>query len=90
MNYLVPLFDCLLLSKESYTLINNVKYEIENDNFPAIIFSCENILPFVFDQLKVCENCLKVNFGFDNYFFLFPQKVVNNHCVKFNFATSPF
>ena len=82
MNYLVPLFDGLMVSKESYNINKNVKYEIENDKLASVIFSYENILPFVFDLKKESKNVLKVKVLADNYFFLFPQTCCNNFCFK--------
>ena len=85
MNYLVPLFDCLLMSTENFQLNKNVKYEIENDKSPAVIFSYGNILPFVFDVKKESENYLKVTVYADNYYFLFHKKCCNNFCFKISY-----
>lgn len=84
MNYLVSMFDCVLYGNERFRIIKNVKYEIEDSKSPAIVFSYDNVLPFVFDIFSQSENVLKIDYGLDKYFFLFPTCVGSTSVTKLN------
>lgn len=89
MNYLVPLFDCVLFSDEIFKLDANVKYKVfdENKNF-GLIFSNNSSLPFVLDLKNPCENILNVECFNDKFYFLFPKFFGDFLATKFNYKSN--
>ena len=88
MNYLIPLFDCILFSSAFYNLKANVKYCFDSFDDFALVFGNANELPFIFN--KESNNVLKITDKNDNYYFLFPTRINDFFTTKFVFKSKEF
>lgn len=71
MNYLIPLFDCVLFNNEMIFMNANAKYEICDFNGKLeIVYDCNNQTSYVLNLKNTNKQVLKVNCGNDNYYFL--------------------
>lgn len=89
MNYLIPLFDCVVVSEKAYHLKKGVKYQVcENGLKHGVVFGQENNIPYLFDLKENNLNVLKINYFGDTYFFLKPNYYSSNFSTKIKFKTN--
>lgn len=81
MNYLVPMFDGVVLSKTNENIFSNVKYKIlSNLNQTHIVMHKGNGNLCAFNLEEENENVLKVKHGLDVFYFLFSNDIKNVGC----------
>lgn len=82
MKYIIPTFNCDVIGTNCFSLLKNVKYQIELTGENLIVFSTKTI-PFVLNLNN--ENILKVDFEKDTYYFVFPINYSSTAFNKFKF-----
>lgn len=86
MNYLIPLFDCVLFSGVFYELKANAKYVIKfQHNEKIVVFSNNRACGFLLDFKNQCDNIIKVDYKFDTYYFLIEKKTNSSFVSSFKF-----
>ncbi|MBQ8615418.1 MAG: hypothetical protein IJ415_02510 [Clostridia bacterium] len=86
MNYLISTFDCVIFANKFFEIKENVKYKLtEKGHNKAMVFSNANTIPFILDLQNLCEEVLKVKYGFDTFYFLFPNYYFNFFSTIINF-----
>lgn len=92
MRFLVPLFDCCLLSKNIHlNLIANVPYLISEINEEVFLISSKTgkILFAINSKFTNSENCFKVNYENNEYVFLFYESKSIFTVNEIKFLNSP-
>ena len=88
MNYLIPVFDCFIYFDDLISLKANVKYKVsEISSKCGLVFDTNNQLNYLFKFEERSNNVLKVNYGFDNYYFLFKKQTNEFFTTKINYKS---
>lgn len=86
MNYLIPLFDCVLFSGKFFELHANAKYQIELEkDEKVLVFSNDQSFQYLLDFNNSNENLLVVKHKFDLFYFLFKKNTQSSFLTSLSF-----
>lgn len=82
MNYLISMFDAVIVGGKNQNIYSKVKYKIKStESSGCVVFPKCQGAPFIFNLGDGSTNVLKVKFSNDNFYFLFLERLENTHCA---------